>query len=33
LRVPVARVGELRASRDSAGRYVILVDRDHSPAG
>jgi hypothetical protein len=28
----VARLGELRASRDTTGRYVILVDRDHTPA-
>jgi hypothetical protein len=32
LRVPVARLGELRASRDSAGRYVILVGRDQTSA-
>jgi hypothetical protein len=32
LDAPVARLGELRASRDSARRYVVHVDRDHSPA-
>ena len=28
----VAKLGELQASRDSAGRYVIRVDRDQAPA-
>jgi hypothetical protein len=28
----VARLGELRASRDSTGRYLILADGDHVAA-
>jgi hypothetical protein len=31
LRAPVARIGELRASGDSRGRYVILADRGRAP--
>jgi hypothetical protein len=33
LNTHVARLGELRASRDSAGRCRIVVDRGHAPAG
>jgi len=33
LGAPVARIGDLRASRDATGRYVILVDRRRAPAG
>lgn len=33
LGVRLARLGELRASRDAAGRYVIIADGDHASAG
>ena len=31
-RVRVAALGELQASRDSAGHYIIRIDRDHTRA-
>jgi hypothetical protein len=33
LDAPLAALGELRTSCDSAGRYVILMDRPPAPAG
>src|SRR6185436_16828699 len=33
LSAPIARLGALRATRESAGRYRIVVNRDHPPAG
>jgi hypothetical protein len=32
LRAPLAKVGELRASHESTGRYIILADQDRAPA-
>jgi hypothetical protein len=33
LNASVARLGELRASRDVAGQYLIVANRDHRPTG